>query len=243
MIRHPPISTPFPSPTLSRSPAPRVREELEVIERNAQRLGKLVNTLLDFSRIQAGRIDARFEPVDLAATTAELASVFRSAVVRAGLDFTVDCPPLDQPVHVDRDMWEKVVLNLLSNALKFTFAGGIAVRLRQDDGAARLTVSDTGTGIPADELPRLFARFHRIADARGRSGEGSGIGLAMVRELIGLHGGTIDVESTPGAGTAFTVTLPLGSAHLPADQLAEPAADAPAVSPAEIGRASCRERV
>ncbi|MDP9430595.1 MAG: ATP-binding protein [Actinomycetota bacterium] len=213
---------------------PRLREELEVIERNAQRLGKLVNTLLDFSRIQAGRIDARFEPVDLAATTAELASVFRSAVVRAGLDFTVDCPPLDGPVHVDRDMWEKVVLNLLSNALKFTLAGGIAVRLRQDEGGARLTVSDTGTGIPADELPRLFERFHRVADARGRSGEGSGIGLAMVRELVGLHGGTIDVESVPDAGTTFTVTLPLGTAHLPADQLAEPAPDAPAVSPAAV---------
>ena len=148
------------------------------------RLGKLVNTLLDFSRLQAGRIDARFEPVDLAEATAELASVFRSAVDRAGLDFTVDCPPLDQAVHIDRDMWEKVVLNLLSNALKFTFSGGITVRLRQVDGGAQLTVSDTGSGIPAEELPRLFERFHRVANARSRSGEGSGIGLAMVRELV-----------------------------------------------------------
>ncbi|SDO06609.1 SpoIIE family protein phosphatase [Geodermatophilus sp. DSM 45219] len=225
-----------PVAELRASPAaqsdPRLAEELEVVERNAQRLARLVNTLLDFSRIQAGRIDARFEPVDLAATTAELASVFRSAVVRAGLDFTVDCPPLDEPVHIDRDMWEKVVLNLLSNALKFTFDGGIAVRLRRDGHVVRLTVSDTGTGIPADELPRLFERFHRVADARGRSGEGSGIGLAMVRELVALHGGTVGAESTLGAGTAFTVTLPLGTAHLPADRLAEPAADAPAVSPA-----------
>ena len=227
-----------PVAELRASPAaasdPRLREELEVIERNAQRLGKLVNTLLDFSRIQAGRIDARFEPVDLAATTAELASVFRSAVVRAGLQFTVDCPPLDAPVHVDRDMWEKVVLNLLSNALKFTFTGGITVRLRQDDGGARLTVSDTGTGIPADELPRLFERFSRVRNARGRSGEGSGIGLAMVRELVALHGGSVDVESTPGVGTTFTVTLPMGTAHLPADRLAEAAPDAPAVSSAAV---------
>ncbi|MGY1640237.1 SpoIIE family protein phosphatase [Geodermatophilus sp. SYSU D00703] len=211
---------------------PRIGQELEVIERNALRLQKLVNTLLDFSRLQAGRIDARFEPVDLAATTSELASVFRSAVTRAGLDFTVDCPPLGEPVHVDRDMWEKVVLNLLSNALKFTFTGGITVRLRPADGAAQLTVSDTGTGIPADELPRLFERFHRVTDARGRSGEGSGIGLAMVRELVGLHGGTIDVASAAGRGTTFTVTLPFGTGHLPADRLAEAAADAQAVSPA-----------
>ncbi|GAB3320778.1 hypothetical protein GCM10027451_41700 [Geodermatophilus aquaeductus] len=210
---------------------PRVAEELEVVERNALRLQKLVNTLLDFSRIQAGRIDARFEPVDLAATTAELASVFRSAVDRAGLRLTVDCPPLSGPVHVDRDMWEKVVLNLLSNALKFTFAGGITVRLRQDDGAAVLSVADTGTGIPAAELPRLFERFTRVSGARARSGEGSGIGLAMVRELVALHGGTVEVDSTPDVGTTFTVTVPLGTAHLPADRLAPAAGEAPAISP------------
>jgi len=196
------------------------REELAVIERNAARLGKLVNTLLDFSRLQAGRIQARFEPVDLAATTTELASVFRSAVERAGLRFTVDCPPMSQAVFVDRDMWEKVVLNLLSNAVKFTFEGGIRVILREDAAAAVLTVSDTGTGVPADDLPRLFERFHRVERARSRSGEGSGIGLAMVRELIGLHGGTITAESVPDVGTTFTVRLPLGSAHLPPDQVA-----------------------
>ncbi|PWW22066.1 anti-anti-sigma factor [Geodermatophilus normandii] len=210
---------------------PRVAEELEVVERNALRLQKLVNTLLDFSRIQAGRIDARFEPVDLAATTAELASVFRSAVDRAGLRLTVDCPPLSEPVHIDRDMWEKVVLNLLSNALKFTFAGGITVRLRQGDGVAVLTVADTGTGIPAAELPRLFERFTRVSGARARSGEGSGIGLAMVRELVGLHGGSVEVDSTPDVGTTFTVTVPLGTAHLPADRLAPAVAEAPAISP------------
>jgi anti-anti-sigma factor len=208
----------------------RVREELEVIERNALRLGKLVNTLLDFSRLQAGRIEARFEPVDLGEATTELASVFRSAVDRAGLAFTVDCPPLDRPVHIDRDMWEKVVLNLLSNALKFTFSGGITVRLRDVGGRAQLTVSDTGTGIPADELPRLFERFHRVANARSRSGEGSGIGLAMVRELVTLHGGTIEAQSTPDVGTTFTITLPFGSAHLPTDRLAPPSPDGPAVS-------------
>ncbi|MGY1696911.1 SpoIIE family protein phosphatase, partial [Geodermatophilus sp. SYSU D00814] len=209
---------------------PRVAQELEVVERNALRLQKLVNTLLDFSRLQAGRIDARFEPVDLSAVTGELASVFRSAVERAGLTLTVDCPPLPEPVHIDRDMWEKVVLNLLSNALKFTFTGGITVRLREADGRAVLTVADTGTGIPAAELPRLFERFTRVSGARARSGEGSGIGLAMVRELVGLHGGDVAVDSAPDVGTTFTVALPLGSAHLPADRLAPPAPEAPAVS-------------
>ncbi|MGY1704352.1 SpoIIE family protein phosphatase [Geodermatophilus sp. SYSU D00697] len=211
---------------------PRVGLELEAIERNTLRLQKLVNTLLDFSRIQAGRIEARFEPVDLAAATVELASVFRSAVTRAGLEFTVDCPPLGEPVHVDRDMWEKVVLNLLSNALKFTFTGGITVRLRPTDDGVQLTVSDTGAGIPADELPRLFERFSRVRGARGRSGEGSGIGLAMVRELVGLHGGTVEVTSAPGDGTTFTVALPWGTGHLPPEQLAEASSDGAAVPPA-----------
>ncbi|GAA2440181.1 SpoIIE family protein phosphatase [Streptomyces glaucus] len=199
---------------------PQVREELEVIRRNGLRLGKLVNTLLDFSRIEAGRMRATYEPVDLAAVTAELASVFRSAVDKAGLSFDVDCAPLDQPVHIDRGMWEKVVLNLLSNALKFTFEGAIRVSVRAEDGQAVVTVEDTGIGVAADEMPRLFERFHRIENARSRSNEGSGIGLALVKELVGLHGGTITADSVEGEGTRFTIRLPFGTAHLPADAVA-----------------------
>jgi PAS domain S-box-containing protein len=200
----------------------RVTEELEVIHRNGLRLGKLVNTLLDFSRIEAGRMQARFEPVDLAATTAELASVFRSAIERAGLGFEVDCPPLPGPVHVDRGMWEKIIFNLLSNALKFTFDGGVRVTARADGDTAVITVADTGTGVAEDEMPRLFERFHRIENARSRSNEGSGIGLALVQELIGLHGGTIAAESTAGKGTTFTIRLPFGHAHLPEYALVPP---------------------
>ncbi|WP_432927481.1 SpoIIE family protein phosphatase [Microbispora sp. CA-135349] len=195
----------------------RLREELDMVHRNGLRLGKLVNTLLDFSRIEAGRMQARYEPVDLAAVTAELAGVFRSAIDRAGLAFEVDCTPLDEPVYVDRGMWEKVVLNLLSNALKFTFDGSVRVALRPGDGHAVVTIADTGIGIPRHELPRLFERFHRIESARSRSNEGSGIGLALVKELVGLHGGTITAESAEGAGTTFTIRLPFGAAHLPSD--------------------------
>ncbi|MEV7674045.1 SpoIIE family protein phosphatase [Streptomyces sp. NPDC088752] len=206
---------------------PRVREELEAVHRNGLRLGKLVNTLLDFSRIEAGRMRASYEPVDLAAVTGELASVFRSAVDKAGLAFHVDCAPLSEPVYVDRGMWEKVVLNLLSNALKFTFDGTIHVGVRAEDGEAVVTVADTGIGVAADEMPRLFERFHRIENARSRSGEGSGIGLALVKELVGLHGGAITAASTEGEGTRFTIRLPFGSAHLPADAVRpEPGAGA-----------------
>ena len=197
------------------------RRELELIQRNGLRLAKLVNTLLDFSRIQARRMHARFEPVDLSALTAELASVFRSAFDRAGLTFTVDCPPLVQPVYLDREMWEKVVLNLLSNALKYTFDGAVTIRVAGEDAAATVSVTDTGIGIPASEMPQLFDRFHRIESSRARSTEGSGIGLALVRELVAIHGGTITAESQEGAGTTFTVRLPFGTAHLPADELVE----------------------
>ena len=190
--------------------SPANRERLELAHRNALRQLKLVNTLLEFSRIEAGRIEASFEPTDLAALTAELASVFRSAIERAGLTLVVDCPPLPEPVYVDRAMWEKVVLNLLSNAFKFTFDGEIEVSLRVVGTAVRLAVRDTGTGIPADELPRLFERFHRVKNARGRSFEGSGIGLAFVKELVRLHGGEVSVESAVGSGSAFVVTVPLG---------------------------------
>ena len=195
------------------------RRELDVIHRNGLRLGKLVNSLLDFSRLEAGRLEARFEPVDLAALTTDLASLFRSAMESAGLSYSVDCHDVPEPVYVDRDMWEKVILNLLSNALKFTFGGSVRVSLRYEDQQAVVRVADTGTGIPAAEMPRLFERFHRIANARARSNEGSGIGLAMVRELVLQHGGTITAASIDGAGTEFTVRLPTGAEHLPADRL------------------------
>ena len=167
------------------------------------------------------RPQANFEPVDLCRFTAELASTFRSAIDRAGLSLSVDCPPLTAPVHVDRDMWEKIVLNLLSNALKFTFDGEIAVKIRPtaDGKAVEVAVRDTGTGIPAEELPHLFERFHRVEGARGRSIEGSGIGLALVQELVRLHGGTISAASEVGVGSIFTVRLPLGTDHLPADRV------------------------
>jgi PAS domain S-box-containing protein len=200
-------------------PLPSDRNQLEIAYRNSQRLLKLVNTLLDFSRIEAGRIEAVYEPTDLAALTAELAGVFRSAIEGAGLRLRVDCPPLPEPSYVDREMWEKIVLNLLSNAFKFTFEGEIAVVLRSCDDQVELDVQDTGTGIPASELPRIFERFHRVQGARGRTYEGSGIGLSLVQELVHLHGGSIRVSSVIDQGTCFTVSIPTGYTHLPGDRL------------------------
>ncbi len=198
------------------------RERLELANRNSLRLLKLVNTLLDFSRIEATRIQASYESTDLAVLTTELASVFRSAIERAGMRLVIDCPPLPELVYVDREMWEKVVLNLLSNAFKFTFEGEIEISLRRVDATAEMRVRDTGTGIPAGEVPRLFERFHRVKGARGRSYEGSGIGLALVQELVKLHGGNVRVESAVDRGSTFIVSLPLGKEHLPADRIQAP---------------------
>jgi PAS domain S-box-containing protein len=188
---------------------PRQQELLETANRNAQRLLKLVNALLDFSRMEMGRTSVAYQPTDLAINTVELVSHFTSACERAGLSLDIDCPALPQPVWVDRDMWEKIVFNLMSNAFKFTLKGGIRVRLHIVDGVAELVVADTGVGIPAKELGRVFERFHRIEGQPGRSVEGTGIGLALVNEMVALHGGDIGVESEVGQGTTFRVRLPL----------------------------------
>jgi len=198
---------------------PARRERLRTAHRNSLRLLKLVNTLLDFSRIEAGRVRASYDPTDLAAHTAELASVFRSAVEKAGLTLTVSCSTLPELVYVDREMWEKIVLNLLSNALKHTFEGGITVGLCWCETHVELSVADSGVGIAEAELPLLFERFHRVKGAKSRTHEGTGIGLALVRELSALHGGTVRVASQEGKGTVFTVAVKVGCAHLPPDRI------------------------
>jgi PAS domain S-box-containing protein len=194
-------------------------EAFHMAYRNALRLLRMVNTLLDFSRIEAGRIQASYEPTDLASFTRELASIFRSAMEKAELEFVVECAPVSEPVYIDKEMWEKIVLNLLANALKFTFTGSIRVALAEAGSCVHLTVCDTGTGIPAEELPRIFERFHRVENAQSRTYEGTGIGLALVRELVLLHGGTVEVTSTLGEGSCFTVAIPLGTNHLPTERI------------------------
>ncbi len=194
-------------------------EKLIGVRRNGLRLLKLVNTLLDFSRMEAGRVQASYQPTDLAGFTSEIASAFDSAMDNAGLRFSVACQPLAEPVYVDRDMWEKIVLNLLSNALKFTLEGEVDLTLQPVDGAVELRVRDTGVGIPEEHRERMFERFHRIEGAAARTYEGTGIGLALVQELVKLHGGSVRVESALGAGSTFTVTIPRGKEHLPAERI------------------------
>jgi signal transduction histidine kinase/ActR/RegA family two-component response regulator len=187
-----------------------VRDQLILAMRNGHRLQRLVNDLLDFASIEAGRAVPVRVATDVGTFTAELAGIFRAAAERAGLELTVDCPPQDRPAHVDPRMWEKVVVNLLANAVKYTFVGGIRVALRADGDRFDLTVADTGVGIVAEELRQLFHRFHRVPGATARTREGTGIGLALVHELTALHGGEVLVTSEPGVGSVFTVRMPFG---------------------------------
>jgi PAS domain S-box-containing protein len=212
------------------------RQRLDVAHRNSRRLLKLVNTLLDFSRIEAGRANANFQPTDLSGFTAELASNFHSATEKAGLKLEIDCEPLPQRVPIDRDMWEKIVFNLVSNAFKFTFEGSISVGMHaaNDGKSAELVVTDTGVGIPSHEVPRLFERFHRVENQKSRSFEGSGIGLALVQELVKLHGGALVAESEVGKGSSFKVSIPFASVPFPADSLDTKSTDLPAASRAEV---------
>jgi signal transduction histidine kinase len=195
------------------------RNLLEIARRGGGRLLKLVNSLLEFSRIEAGRIEASYEVTDLAGLTTDLASVFRSAFERAGVALVLDCPKLPEDVFVDRDMWEKIVLNLVSNAFKFTLKGEVRVSQHAFTDHIELQVSDTGCGVAAEDLPHLFERFFRGRAPQARTHEGSGIGLSLVQELVKLHGGSIEAHSQVGVGTTITLRIPRGSAHLPADRI------------------------
>jgi PAS domain S-box-containing protein len=188
--------------------APAWHEDLSMALRNAQRLQRLVNSLMDFARIEAGRLQPEPEALDPAALTTEIAGLFRSACEAAGLELAVDCGAAHGQALLDREMWEKIVSNLLSNAHKFTEAGRICLRLARHGEALVLTVADTGPGIAPEELDRVFERFYRSARTVGRSAEGSGVGLALVQELARLHGGDVSASGSPGAGACFTVTVP-----------------------------------
>ena len=192
---------------------------MDVAYRNALRMQRLVNTLLEFSRIEAGRMEGKFARVDICTFTQDLASTFRSAIEKAGMQLQFHCGKINDEVYVDVDMWEKIVLNLISNAFKYSKEGTVTVSVQQIDATLQLSVSDTGVGIPEDQTGKIFDRFHRVENIAGRSQEGTGIGLAMVKELVRFHQGSIHVKSKLGKGSTFTVSIPVGKKHLPGDKI------------------------
>ena len=195
------------------------KERMHVAYRNVLRMQKLVNTLLEFSRIEAGRIEGRYRKVDIVAITEDLTSTFRSAVEKAGMELRFIANEIDGEIYVDIDMWERIILNLLSNAFKYSKNGVITVDVRNAGKQLVVAISDTGSGIPEDQLDKIFNRFHRVENSEGRSQEGTGIGLALVKELVKLHGGVISVSSKLGEGSTFTVSIPTGKEHLNSDKV------------------------
>lgn len=200
---------------------PQNQELLKMTHRNAMRLLKLVNALLDFSRMESNRQKAAFVRTNLGVLTKNLAGNFRSMIEKAGLQFFVEAGDTLEAVYVDRTMWEKIVFNLLSNAYKYTLSGYIKIRLSAEEQQLVMEVIDTGAGIPEKELPLIFQRFHRVENTAGRTFEGTGIGLSLVKEMTALHGGTVSVSSTEGKGSTFKITILTGKDHLPPDQVYE----------------------
>jgi PAS domain S-box-containing protein len=187
------------------------RRRFEMIARNAERLTGLVDRILDLTRVEAGAVEPHRVAVDVAAVTDGIAANFRPAIERMGLEFVVERGDLGREAHVDVDMYERIVLNLLSNALKFTPQGRIGLTLTGDVAGYEVSVSDTGIGIPEKDRDHVFDRFRQLAGSdERRSREGAGIGLSIVRQLVGLLGGTITLDSGEGRGSTFTVRLPWG---------------------------------
>ncbi|NUR17181.1 MAG: response regulator [Dermatophilaceae bacterium] len=189
-----------------------MRRRFEMIARNAERLTGLVDRILDLTRVEAGAVEPHWAVVDLVTVTTGVAANFRPAIERLGIEFVVECDDLGREAHVDVDMYERILLNLLSNALKFTPQGRIGIRLEGDAEGYEVSVSDTGIGIPEKDRDHVFDRFRQLAGSDDRrSREGAGIGLSIVRQLVGLLGGRISVDSREGRGSTFTVRLPWGA--------------------------------
>ncbi|RYZ77957.1 MAG: HAMP domain-containing histidine kinase, partial [Proteobacteria bacterium] len=190
------------------------RENLDLVSRNGRRLRKLVNSILDFSRIEAGRLKAKFAPIDVFQFTRDLSSIFRSTIEKGGLELRVDSQSTQDPVYVDPEMWERIILNLLSNAYKYTLHGFVSVSFSESNDFVTIKIADSGIGIPQKDLPKLFDRFHRVDGAVGRTYEGTGIGLSLVKQLVSIQGGQIFVESTEGQGSEFIISLKKGIDHI-----------------------------
>ncbi|MEG4206688.1 response regulator [Microcoleus sp. Pol7_A1] len=196
-------------------------EQAVIALRNSRRLLRLVNQLLDLQRLDAGRMQPSFRPCDLVGFCYSTAESFRAYCEKKGLHLITqlqECPLL----YLDLERFDKVIYNLLSNAVKFTPEGGnITLKVESAGAHCLLQVKDTGIGIRTEQIPYLFERFHQAEGSASRSYEGSGLGLALVKELVELHGGQVSVESVYGEGTTFTVWLHFGSTHLPPEQVLE----------------------
>ncbi len=191
------------------------KQQIRVIRRNAERLLGLINDLLDLSRLDAGGLRLNLAELDIRSVAAAVHENSSSAAVARGIDLQLDMDPTGREIWGDAHRLEIVLTNLVSNAIKFTPEGGrVTIRVQDLPGAVRIEVTDDGPGIPPDDLDHVFERFFQVNPTDRRRGGGVGIGLALARELVELHGGRISVKSEPGVLTTFAVDVPYGRGHI-----------------------------
>ncbi|MBC7107085.1 MAG: PAS domain-containing protein, partial [Firmicutes bacterium] len=189
---------------------PTARRFLETMALEAERLARLIDDLLQLSRLEDRRVVLRRERVDMAVIVARVVDIFRAGAREKGLELGYHVQTHLPPVAGDPDMLARVLVNLVDNAVKYTPEGGrITVRAEAADGHVRVSVSDTGVGIPEESLPRVFERFYRVDKSRAREQGGTGLGLAIVKHIVEAHGGRVWARSEVGRGSTFTFELPV----------------------------------
>jgi CheY-like chemotaxis protein len=218
----------------SRVGGDRNKQDLKMIRRNAQRLSRLINQLLDLSKMETGKATLKTRPENLVKFVESITQLFGSLAEQKQIELTFHLQADSITVFLDRDKMEKIISNLLSNALKFTPNGGsvdVAVSSSKS-GFAEVSVTDTGIGIPADRLEKIFDRFYQVDSSSAREWEGTGIGLALTKDFVELHKGQITVTSEPDKGTRFTVSLPLGQDHLSGNEIIDDVTESDRAEPA-----------
>ncbi|HZY79463.1 MAG TPA: ATP-binding protein [Cyclobacteriaceae bacterium] len=199
--------------------ADNVVRELQNAQRNAVRVEKLVRTLNDFSHMERRKDTAVFQSTDVCKLATEIAAGFRPVIESAGLSFSIQCDRIAEQIYVDREIFEIVLFNLLSNAYKFTFEGGITITVSNTRKHVKVSVIDTGCGISPADQRRIFQRFATFEARDARAINGMGVGLPLVKDLVEIHGGVISVDSTPGKGSKFVVSFPKDVSHIPPERI------------------------
>jgi signal transduction histidine kinase len=182
-----------------------------VINKESHRLTQLINNILDFSRIEAGRKEYRFAPTDVARVVRDVIESYRFQIEQQGFALKVDVQEDLPHVPADEEALGQAIINLVNNAIKYSRASKtIHIEVRREGSKVLVSVTDTGIGIPRGEQKKIFEKFFRGEDSLVHETKGSGLGLALVRHIMEAHGGAVEVESTPGKGSTFTLVLPVG---------------------------------
>jgi len=212
--------------TIDRLRDEKAKEDLKIVHKNASKLLGLVNQLLDISKLESGNMRLLTAPQNIIQFLKAVVLSFTSYAERKKIDLAFNSAEEIILVYLDKDKLEKIITNILSNAFKFTPDGGrIGVDVYTEEKYVKISISDTGVGISKEKIPNIFDRFYQVDGSHTREQEGTGIGLALTKELVELHKGKIEVESEEGRGTTFTISIPMGQEHLKPDEICDEETD------------------